>query len=83
MRGERKWYVDFDKCIPYFVKTCGCAICIEVCPRSETGRSHALSERVLALRGARPRLTRRGEGRPLLAQWQDPAAATGSEGGRK
>jgi NAD-dependent dihydropyrimidine dehydrogenase PreA subunit len=55
VRGERKWYVDFDKCIPYFVKTYGCAICIEVCPWSETGRSHALSERVLALRGARPR----------------------------
>ncbi len=27
-----KWYVDFDKCIPYFTKTHGCTICIEVCP---------------------------------------------------
>jgi epoxyqueuosine reductase QueG len=50
VRGERKWYVDFDKCIPYFVKTCGCAICIEVCPWSEPGRGPGLSERVLALR---------------------------------
>jgi Pyruvate/2-oxoacid:ferredoxin oxidoreductase delta subunit len=31
VRGEEKWYVDVDKCIPYFVKTDGCAICIQVC----------------------------------------------------
>ena len=55
VRGERKWYVDFDKCIPYFVKTYGCAICIEVCPWSEPGRGPALSERVLALRRTRAR----------------------------
>jgi epoxyqueuosine reductase QueG len=55
VRGERKWYVDFDKCIPYFVKTYGCAICIEVCPWSEPGRGPALSDRVLALRAARAR----------------------------
>src|SRR5262245_42372853 len=53
VRGERKWYVDFDKCIPYFVKTYGCAICIEVCPWSEPGRGRALSERVLAVRRER------------------------------
>jgi epoxyqueuosine reductase QueG len=50
VRGERKWYVDFDKCIPYFVKTCGCAICIEVCPWSEPGRGRRLSERLLTRR---------------------------------
>jgi len=50
VRGERRWYVDFDRCIPYFVKTCGCAICIEVCPWSEPGRGPSLSERVLSLR---------------------------------
>lgn len=55
VRGERKWYVDFDKCIPYFVKTYGCAICIEVCPWSEPGRGHVISERVLALRRTRER----------------------------
>ena len=53
VRGERKWYVDFDKCIPYFVKTYGCAICIEVCPWSEPGRGPAISERVLAVRRER------------------------------
>jgi hypothetical protein len=45
--------VDFDKCIPYFVKTCGCAICIEVCPWSEPGRGPAISARVLELRERR------------------------------
>jgi epoxyqueuosine reductase QueG len=53
VRGERKWYVDFDKCVPYFVKTVGCAICIEVCPWSETGRGPTLSDRLLRRRAAR------------------------------
>lgn len=34
VRGEEKWYVDFDKCIPFFAETSGCAICIAVCPWS-------------------------------------------------
>jgi epoxyqueuosine reductase len=50
VRGERKWYVDFDKCIPYFVKTYGCAICIEVCPWSEPGRGPELSSHLLTRR---------------------------------
>jgi len=50
VRGVHKWYVDFDKCIPYFVKTYGCAICIEVCPWSEPGRGPALSEKLLSAR---------------------------------
>jgi epoxyqueuosine reductase QueG len=53
VRGERRWYVDFDRCIPYFVKTYGCAICIEVCPWSEPGRGPALSEILLKKRAAR------------------------------
>ncbi len=50
VRGEQKWYVDFDECIPYFVKTFGCAICIEVCPWSEPERGPGLSETLLAKR---------------------------------
>jgi NAD-dependent dihydropyrimidine dehydrogenase PreA subunit len=50
VRGVRKWYVDFDKCIPYFVKTCGCAICLEVCPWSEPGRGPWLSTFLLRRR---------------------------------
>ena len=37
VRGETKWYVDFDKCIPFFAETSGCAICIAVCPWSRPG----------------------------------------------
>ncbi len=60
VRGRRKWYVDFDKCIPYFVKTCGCAICIEVCPWSEPGRGPKLSARVLELRRTRAAMAAEG-----------------------
>lgn len=50
VRGGRKWYVDFDRCVPYFTKTYGCSICIEVCPWSEPGRGPALSQRLLERR---------------------------------
>ena len=45
VRGENKWYVDFDKCFPYFAETYGCGICIAVCPWSATGRAPILAER--------------------------------------
>ena len=50
VRGTKKWYVDFDRCTPYFSSTYGCGICLEVCPWSEPGRGPGLSERVLELR---------------------------------
>ncbi len=37
VRGVEKWYVDFDKCLPFFNETQGCAICIAVCPWSRPG----------------------------------------------
>ena len=37
VRGVQKWYVDFDKCLPFFNQTQGCAICIAVCPWSRPG----------------------------------------------
>jgi ferredoxin len=39
VRGERRWYVDFDKCLPYFNEAMSCAICLAVCPfsRPEVG----------------------------------------------
>ncbi|MDE2647037.1 MAG: 4Fe-4S dicluster domain-containing protein [Paracoccaceae bacterium] len=37
VRGVNKWYVDFDKCIPFFNEHQGCAICIAVCPWSKPG----------------------------------------------
>jgi len=37
VRGTLKWYVDFDRCIPYFGETFGCGICIVHCPWSRPG----------------------------------------------
>lgn len=37
VRGQWKWYVDFDRCLPFFNQTHGCAICIAVCPFSRPG----------------------------------------------
>jgi epoxyqueuosine reductase len=50
VRGIEKWYVDFDKCVPYFSKTYGCGICIQVCPWSKPGRGPSLSQILLAKR---------------------------------
>lgn len=43
VRGVEKWFVDFDKCIPYFDETYGCGICIAVCPWSTPGRAPRLA----------------------------------------
>ncbi|PCI31945.1 MAG: (Fe-S)-binding protein [Alphaproteobacteria bacterium] len=37
VRGKNKWYVDFDKCLPFFNENMGCAICLAVCPWSRPG----------------------------------------------
>jgi NAD-dependent dihydropyrimidine dehydrogenase PreA subunit len=50
VRGEEKWYVDFDKCAPYFTHTVGCGICIEVCPWTIPGRGPSLAEKLLSKR---------------------------------
>lgn len=50
VRGEEKWYVDFDKCAPYFTHTVGCGICIEVCPWTIPGKGPLLSEKLLSKR---------------------------------
>lgn len=46
VRGVRKWYVSFDKCVPYFNDTFGCNICIKVCPFSRPGVSAPLFEKI-------------------------------------
>ena len=35
--GETKWYVGFDKCVPYFVNNKTCGLCLVVCPWSRPG----------------------------------------------
>ncbi|MEO0653904.1 MAG: 4Fe-4S dicluster domain-containing protein [Pseudomonadota bacterium] len=46
VRGVQKWYVDFDKCLPFFNQTQGCAICIAVCPWSRPGVGLNLAEKL-------------------------------------
>jgi len=45
VRGVEKWYVDFDKCIPFFGEALGCAACIASCPWSAPGRAPRLAEK--------------------------------------
>jgi len=42
VRGVRKYYVDFDKCLPYFNETHGCGICLAICPWSRPGVAQKL-----------------------------------------
>ncbi len=49
VRGEEKWYVDFDKCVPYFNETYGCGICLVVCPWSRPGVTPRLVEKMAQL----------------------------------
>lgn len=53
VRGAEKWYVDFDKCMPYFASTWGCGICIAACPWSKPGTAPRLAEKMLKRRNAR------------------------------
>lgn len=32
VRGERRWYVDFDRCLPFFNEHQGCGVCLAACP---------------------------------------------------
>jgi epoxyqueuosine reductase QueG len=50
VRGVEKWFVDFDKCIPYFGEALGCAICITKCPWSAPGRAPRLMQKMLGRR---------------------------------
>ena len=46
VRGDTKWYVDFDKCIRYFVEHRGCAVCLPICPWSRPGVAPRLAEKM-------------------------------------
>ncbi|MFO8237222.1 MAG: reductive dehalogenase domain-containing protein [Prochlorococcaceae cyanobacterium] len=52
VRGQKRWYVNFDKCAPYFAETRGCGICIEVCPWSEPGKGIELTKMLLSRRNS-------------------------------
>lgn len=51
VRGVEKWYVDFDRCLPYFNETAGCAICLSACPFSRPGIGDNLVAKLARRRG--------------------------------
>ena len=53
VRGELRWYVDFDRCLPFFNEHQGCAICLAVCPWNRPGVADTLV-RKLAMRVPTP-----------------------------
>jgi formate hydrogenlyase subunit 6/NADH:ubiquinone oxidoreductase subunit I len=53
VRGERRWYVDFDKCLPYFNENMGCGICLTVCPFSRPKIGERLVEKLARRRATR------------------------------
>jgi epoxyqueuosine reductase len=52
VRGVEKFYVDFDKCLPFFNETQGCAACLAACPWNLPGVADSMVVK-LATRRAR------------------------------
>ena len=46
VRSKTKWYVDFDKCLPFFNEQWGCAICIAQCPWSRPDVGMSLAQKL-------------------------------------
>ena len=47
VRGEMKWFVNFDKCVPYFNDHDGCAICLSACPWTMPGLAPGIVQKML------------------------------------
>jgi Pyruvate/2-oxoacid:ferredoxin oxidoreductase delta subunit len=45
VRGVKRWYIDFDRCIPFFNEHLGCSICTTICPWSRPGIAQNLAEK--------------------------------------
>jgi len=52
VRGVEKWYVDFDKCLPFFNEHFGCGACIAACPWSRPGTAPKLTEKLARRRAS-------------------------------
>ncbi len=63
VRGVEKWYVNFDRCLPFFNQTHGCAICIAICPWSRPGVGISLAAK---LTRRAQRMTDTGDSTQLL-----------------
>jgi ferredoxin len=46
VRGAEKWYVDFDKCLPFFNENTGCGMCLAACPWARPGVPQNLIKKI-------------------------------------
>lgn len=51
VRGVERWYVEFDKCLPFFNEHQGCAICLASCPWNRPGVAETLVRKLAVRRG--------------------------------
>ena len=58
VRGSYRWYVDFDKCVPYMTENKACAICLTTCPYSRPGVAPKLTQKMLRRRERNKALTK-------------------------
>lgn len=47
VRGVEKFYVDFDKCMPFMTDNYGCGICLKVCPWSNDKTASTLIDKYI------------------------------------
>ncbi|MGH7860215.1 MAG: 4Fe-4S dicluster domain-containing protein, partial [Candidatus Binatia bacterium] len=57
VRGVERWYVDFDRCVPYFNENYGCGLCLAVCPWSRPRVAETLTAKMAKRRADRGNLT--------------------------
>ena len=50
VRGEHRWYVDFDRCLPFFNEHQGCGVCLAACPWNYPGVAPNLVRKLAARR---------------------------------
>ena len=65
VRGETRFYVDFDRCLPFFNEHQGCAICLAACPWNRPGVAETLLVKLASRRARLAREKVRGNETPL------------------
>jgi epoxyqueuosine reductase QueG len=53
VRGETRWYVDFDRCLLFFNEHQGCAACLAACPWNLPGVAPKMVVKMATCRAAR------------------------------
>ena len=67
VRGVERWYVNFDKCIPYFAEAASCGICIAECPWTRPQVRPKLLDTMSRRRGPEDRIRARSR---MLHRWK-------------